>query len=328
MSHSPRIDRRSLARLARVGVAMSLGILAQAGLSVMGGGIALAAASFAGAATVDGTGATSIVGGGSDTEFLLNLPAGAACTGDSATDNYRVQTFMAVATTDPATLTFTGSGPNNSDVGVNFLQPLYDSPGGSAVFGRTTAPVSGQVQDNVVFSLAALTAEGVATARATLPAGDYILGYMCTVGTALDKYWTATLAIAHDDSETRAGISFAVQQTDPGTDTTTTSTTTSTTTVADGGTDAPSTATTAPAGADTSTTTTTTPASSVANAGGPTGANAGATTGTTTTSSNRNLPRTGPPTWWIVTWAVLLLIFGRVALLAGRTPRVLPPRSR
>ncbi len=325
MSHSPRIDRRSVARWARVGVAASLVVLTHAGLTAFGGGTVLAAATFAGVATVDGPGTPAIAGGNSDTQFLLNLPEGAACTGDSATDNYRVQTFMAVATTDPATLTFGGSGPNNANVGASFLQPLFAATGNSPVSGRLAAPVSGQVDDGVVFSLAAVTSGGVVQAQGVLPEGDYILGYMCTVGTALDKYWTATLTIAHDDTESRAGITFAVQQTDPGTDTTTTTSTT-TTTVADGGIGTTST-TTAPAGVDTSTTTTTL-ASSVANAGGSTGANTGTTTGTTTTSSNRNLPRTGPPTWWIVTWAVLLLILGRVAILAGRTPKVLPPRSR
>ncbi len=325
---SPSIRCR-VALWSRAGCAASMALLAHATLSLagVGGGQVQAAPVLAGNATISGTDARALASGLSDTPFLLDLPGSAGCTGDSATNGYRAQTFMVPASIDPATLTFDADGPTGPGTGAAFRQPLFDSAGGSPVVQRTVAAVTGQVDDSVVFSLAALTAAGTVEARSVLPAGDYTLGYMCTVGAELDRFWTARLTIVHNDAEARAGISFTVAAPDTGTTTTTaptstvpgTSTTTVTTVAGGGG----ATSTTVARGA----TTTSTVAATGVTTSQPT-AVAGAGGGTTTNPSGRALPRTGFSTWWIVMWAALTLILGRVALLAGRTPKVLPPQRR
>jgi hypothetical protein len=54
--------------------------------------------------------------------------------------------------------------------------------------------------------------------------------------------------------------------------------------------------------------------------GGNTGAN---TTGSSTGSSGGSIPSTGSSTTSLIVWAVLLLVFGRMAILLGRKPKVL-----
>src|SRR5262245_14916437 len=51
--------------------------------------------------------------GASSTNWTLNLPSGAACSGDSANQGYHVYSFIVPAATDVGTLTFNPStGPS------------------------------------------------------------------------------------------------------------------------------------------------------------------------------------------------------------------------
>ena len=55
---------------------------------------------------VGGSDDETVARGGSATEFSLALPDGAACPGDSATGNWRVQSFLVPAADDPGTFTY------------------------------------------------------------------------------------------------------------------------------------------------------------------------------------------------------------------------------
>ena len=86
---------------------------------------------------------TPLDSGTTATPFSLQLPAGAACRGDSANQGYRVQSYMVPANVDPATLQFGSVGPIPVATGVKLREPLYDlntSPFANAQTAVATHP--------------------------------------------------------------------------------------------------------------------------------------------------------------------------------------------
>lgn len=123
----------------------------------------------------------------SDTTFQFNLPVGEACPGDSASDGYRVNTYVTPASNDPAAITYSGLGVPS---GPAFTAALR-SPGGSPVSGLTVSAVDGFIT---------LPATGFRFHTQALPAGDYNVGIACvlnqsgTINTM--KYYNATMTVA------------------------------------------------------------------------------------------------------------------------------------
>ena len=313
-----RPQSHRLARvMARAGAAASATMVAATALGMSSSHVppAYAAATDAGPAVVinkppDGGSVASVPlsSGGSATQFSLRLPAGAACKGDSANDNYLVQTYMVPAAVDPGTLTFDSDGPLPSGTGASFRQPLFtttSSPAVSMLTGVATNPGDpGPVNNIPALNFAAL-------GPGDLPAGTYNLGVACTLGPAsaeqLDKFWNVRMTIVEDANDAPARIAWTVAQVDPGTTTTTTTPVATTTTTTALG----ATTTTTPGG------TTTTTRGATTTPGGTTGTSAG---GMTTASTP--LSRTGGLSTSLLAWSVLLLIFGRMAVLLGRKPEV------
>lgn len=295
--------------------------------------------------------------GGSATSFALLVPPAASCSGDGSA-GYRSHSYIVPASVDPSTMTFNSSGPVPNGVGANLRQPMYSTAGGSAWTNKTPSAEAALIVDLVPFSFAVYAEAGGATA---VPEGTYNVGIACTSnsGATFDRYWNVQIDITHDAADTPAGFTWEVAEavepttttstttTMPaqGTSTTTTTTTppaggTTTTTVAGGSTTTTvaggstttvaggSTTTTRPGGAS-STTTTVASGAVVTTTTQPTG---GITTttfrvgsgGVTTTTLPRQLPNGGSSSWTLVAWAVGLLVFGRMAILLGRTPKVLP----
>lgn len=272
--------------------------------------------------------------GGSATPFTLRLPAGAACTGDSANDAYRLQSYLVPSSVSPASLTFDFVGPVPQGVGASLRQPLYTVDGNPYVDYQTanaTEPGGpGPVVNIPAFWFGVYSPGNV-------PAGTYNAGIACTKGTAsstqLDKYWNVQLVVVASTSDEPAAFTWTAQQT-PTTTTTTITTTpgpSSTTTTTTRGT---TTSTTAPTGSTTrtssssSTTTTTTAPAKVAAAAATAAPTGGAPASPTVASSVAELPRTGASTTSLVVWSLLLLVFGRMAVLLGRTPAVLDGTGR
>jgi hypothetical protein len=74
-------------------------------------------------------------GGGSETQFTVDLPAQAACSGDTATDGYHVFSYLLPKGTSVQSITFSSSGPS---AGLGFAD-------GSGYYGSAnTAPTTGQ----------------------------------------------------------------------------------------------------------------------------------------------------------------------------------------
>lgn len=264
-----------------------------------------------------------ITSGGSATKFYLRAPAGAACSGDSASGGYRVQSYMVPVGVDPAGLTFDSSGPMPTGVGTALRQPLF--AGGSGYIDAntgvaTTAGGAGALVDNPLFDFAVFGSQG----PTVVPNGVYNVGIACTKGVAsatqLDRYWNVQLTFLADANDAPSGIKW----TTPGS---TVSTTTTTTTIAGATTTtvAGATTTTVRSGSTTSSTSTTLVGATTTVGSATTlvasGSGGGGYYGTT-------IANTGSSPMPIVVWAILLLVFGRMALLLSRPLRVLPPKSR
>ena len=326
-------QRRQLARhLARALTALSAVMLVFS-ITAATGGSASAAAINGGPLHVLAGPDAAVVGapiflGGSATKFYLQTPAAAACSGDSASGGYRVQSYMVPASIDPATLTFDSNGPIPNGTGASLRQPLF--AGGSIYVDANTAVATtaggpGAITGNPVFDFSIFGTAG----PTVVPNGTYNVGIACTLGAAsatqLDKYWNVQLTFTADANDQPSGIKWTTPNVVATTTTTTTSSTT--TTIAGATTTVAATTTTVRTG----TTTTTI-------AGGPTTTLLGATTtlvasgaggtGSGSRSGGGTLAVTGSSPIPILVWGVLLLVFGRMSVLLGRRVKVLPPTSR
>ena len=308
---------RDAARLAAVACACMVAL--SAWTVAAGNGSPAGAATMAAATVAPST-------GGSGTTFSVALPAGAACSGDSATAGYQVQSYMVKADVDPATLRYGSTGPQPVATGENFRRPLNRASNNQAYVNQFTDVQTGVISGLPGFHLG-LYAQGLSQ----IPAGVYNVGISCTLGggdsQVIDKVWNAQLTVASDSADP-LGFSWAVS-TPASTTTTTSSTTTSTTATT---VDDTSTTTTTEDPATTTTTIADGPTSTpppddgtfpvaVADSGlSPNGF--GGPTGAGVVTPSGVLPYTGSSPWSMVVWGVLLLAFGRIAVLLGRKPRV------
>jgi hypothetical protein len=278
------------------------------------------------AATITLTPAT----GTSADAFQMSFSSSQACPGD-ANAGYRWHTFVTPRTNDPATLTFSGSGVPQ---GPAFTAPLRNAT--SAVTNQLPSLVDALITPPAVFFIAG--------SFSAMTPGDYWLGIACTNANNApplpnDRYWSVavtvtasagagpnnfTLAVAEDTSTTTSSTSTTVA----GSTTTTTSangtTTTTSTTVGGSTSSTSSTSTTAPDSSGSTTSTvaapdSTTPATTLAPSVFPSG---GSPSGPSFVTSTNTLATTGSSPAAMVAWALLLLAFGRMAILLGRRPEV------
>ena len=323
-TESNTFRRRRLRDLSGAAAVLSAAMLAVS----IAGALGVDAELAAGAAPTPGL-TVSVTSGNSATPFSLDLaPPNNACPGDSATDGYRWHTFIASASVDAATLRYNASGPIAPAGALTF--PLLTASGGTPQVNRLLATEpKGQIINTQVLSFAQFPPN-------TLPAGAYKIGYACTLAGATERYWQNEMTIT-SDAAAGGPSQFTFVVAAPGPIVTTTTVAGATTTVAGATTTTVSAATTTTVRAAATTTT----------AAGATTTSTAATTTTLTASgapttigfstlpatggfnTGSNIPVTGPShTTQIVIWAVLVLIFGRMAVLMARPIRVIPPGAR
>ena len=344
--HSPTA-RRTLRDIFRGGAALAAAML---GLSIV---TAFSANALpAGSPPTPGQ-SVSPTSGAADTEFSLLLASpNNVCPGDTATGNFRWNVYVAASSVDAGAVTWaggTGGGP--VDAGGGFVQTMYSHGGGNRQWNKNTAINTGQIVGTVTLDFLANLVPGN---------GVYHLGYACTkVGTPgtpaiTERYWQSQITVTEWVSATQfrwAVSESATTTTVAGATTTTTVTGATTTTVAGATTTtvAGATTTTKPAttttsttlaGATTTSTTiavasaapTTTLASSFATSSGGFGSGVSSSGGGVASSGSAAdgaFPVTGPShAVRIAFWALLLLAFGRMAVLMARPIRVLPPDAR
>ena len=185
-------------------VATAAGVTAIAGF--MAATPALAAGTNAGLALIvnPSNQTVNINTGGSQTPWTIKLPAGAACSGDTAGQAYHVYGYIVddAANPDPGNLTFNSDGP----VGSGTVFPLYDNTQTPYV-NIATAINTGQIINIPTFNLDLFSIDGRGTANnpdgtLVLPAGVYDVGVACAHGNgAGDKYWNTKITVSSSGTD-------------------------------------------------------------------------------------------------------------------------------
>lgn len=149
-----------------------------------------------------------LTGGGGSTPFSLGLPEGAACPGDSANDQYRVQSFLVPADADPATLRFLGQRPQ-------YQGQAADSDGGWALYELNTnsflnrptdlAPEPGA--EGTIINLPSFSFDVFDPGM--LPEGRVEVGIACSRFAETERYWSAELELVADPADA-AGVAWSV----------------------------------------------------------------------------------------------------------------------
>ncbi|MCX6520699.1 MAG: hypothetical protein NTZ21_08550, partial [Actinobacteria bacterium] len=131
---------------------VGLGLAAVALLGVGGVVTSIVRALPPGSAPAPGMTLSPLVGD-SSTEMTLSLTSpDNVCPGDTATGNYRWNTFMAPSSVDVGTLTYNNQGPI-SPAGVT-VRPLFTAIGGSSIVNKSTAVQTGQIVGTSTVSFA------------------------------------------------------------------------------------------------------------------------------------------------------------------------------
>ena len=238
--------------------------------------------------------------GDSSTEMTLSLTSpDNVCPGDTATGNYRWNTFMAPSSVDVGTLTYNNQGPI-SPAGVT-VRPLFSAIGGSSIVNKATAVQTGQIVGTSTVSFAVFAPGDIAP-------GSYKIGYSCTKAPALgqpaqtERFWQVEIAVTQSATGGPAQIAWTSGTAPTTTTTTTVAPTTTTTTVADTTTTTTTivadttTTTTIVDGTTTSTTTTTVPGSTSTTVPGSTSTTVSAPTTTIPASTTSTTMPSGPTT--------------------------------
>jgi hypothetical protein len=268
--------------------------------------------------------------GDAATEIALGVTApNNVCPGDTVTGNYRWNMYVAAASVDAGTVTWTPgtSGAPTAPAG-GFVQTMFSRGAGSGQLAKATAVDTGQIVGVVTVDFLTNTIPGN---------GSYKVGFSCTKPPApgqpgaTERFWQTTINVTEWVSATnfKWAVGEAATTTTVAGATTTTAAGATTTTVAGAATTTTVRATTTTVAATTSTTTAATTTTLVASAAPTT--TIGFTTLPATGGFNTggSIPVTGPShTVQIVVWALLVLVFGRMAVLMARPIRVLPPGPR
>lgn len=129
----------------------------------------------------------------SATEFSLRLPDGAACPGDSANDQWRVQSFVIPSTNDPASIEYGSNGPTGVD-----QYSLYELNTRPMVDAFTSANI-GAGKPGVIPAIA-LFSFGIFP-PGTLPDGRYRVGIACTYFRETARFWDTEIIVTSDSDD-------------------------------------------------------------------------------------------------------------------------------
>ncbi len=279
--------------------------------------------------------------GDSGTEISFNLSSpNNACPGDSATGDFRWQTYMVPASVDAATLTYNSNSGLIPPAGVTFAGPMYAFTGQDPAINGNTAVSTGQIIGVPTLGFGVYAPGDVAP-------GQYKVGFACSKPPApgqaavTERYWQQTITVVTSASGGPGQFTWTVNAPSSETTSTTvapTSTTAATTTTVARATTttvaAATTTTTTVAGATTTTVSGTTTTTALASAG-PTSTITGSgsssfpvtgsgSSGGFTTGSGTALPITGRDELPVIVWGILLVVFGRMAVLLARPVKVIP----
>jgi hypothetical protein len=185
----------------RIGVKMAAAAaVALASVATLGVPAAVAGTNAGSATITNPSNGQPLNSGGSATTWTITLPAQAACSHDTASGFYHVESYIVPSTVDPSTLSFNSAGPTDPTSN-QFDYPLYDTTG-SAYANANTAPNTGQVVQIPSFNYAIFSINGSNGNALTLPAGTYNVGIACATNTgAEDKFWNVQETFTADGTD-------------------------------------------------------------------------------------------------------------------------------
>ncbi len=164
------------------------------------------ASASASAATLNGTATITnpsnnqpLSSGGSTTVFGVDLPAQAACSGDTATDGYHVFSYLVPVTTSVTSITFVGGSPST---GFGLID-------GSGYYGSAnTAPTTGQVIGIPAdFQWADLLNLGVTASTLDGGTGEWNTGLACANSSGVvTDYWNTEVNFIASGSDANGFI--------------------------------------------------------------------------------------------------------------------------
>jgi hypothetical protein len=151
---------------------------------------------------------TPIVEGGSTTEFRFDLPDQAVCPGDSANDDYRVNSYMVPVDVDPASVEFSGNGPEPQHYGDDgeFRMPLFDLET-SGVVRHMTANNDRPGQPGRLMEIPWV--DFAVYEPGLIPPGTYNVGLACTLAGEVTNAWNATIQVTLDPKDEPAALHWA-----------------------------------------------------------------------------------------------------------------------
>ena len=153
-------------------------------------------------------GSKPIIGGGSAERFIVRLPDGAVCPGDTMTDDWRLQSFVIPAADDPAALAYGVIGPTGATQYA--LYPVDTRP-----FANAFVPAKSNPDDPaLVGALPPFTFE--IFPPGTLPDGRYRIGVACTYFRQTATYWDTEIMVTNTPDDEPAHFTWRVV--DPPTD--------------------------------------------------------------------------------------------------------------
>ena len=251
---------------------------------------AAATPTYSGAATIaDGSSDLTELSGGSAALFTFNLPAQAACPGDTTTGGYLVDTYLVPEATMVSSLSFSGGFPS-----VGYA--LYDSSNNKAWAAENTATGTGQIISIPnSFEFGAQVGHSKPTLTNLLAnSGVWEAGIACELNGALTDYWNTEVTFTASTSDA-GGFTWTQVPGNQSGATTPTTTRTTTTTTADPSTTTsdPSTTTTTAASGSTTTTTAASSATTTTVAGVSSAASGSTGTGSSGAGSTFSSGSTG-----------------------------------
>jgi hypothetical protein len=134
-----------------------------------------------------------LTAGGSAAVFTLALPEDASCPGDSANDDYRIQSFLVPVTDDPAELRYDLMGPVGD--GRWALYGVDTTPFVHALTEMSEGPGHpGRIGGIPPLSFAVFP-------PGTIQPGEYRMGIACTLSRETMRYWDVTVRLLDAPSD-------------------------------------------------------------------------------------------------------------------------------
>lgn len=155
--------------------------------------------------------------GGGLTQFSVELEGEDECPGDSAHDDYRVDSYMVPLEADPTKLDFSGLGPHPPAFREyeTYQYPLQKTNGSgfaAELTGQATeAGGPGPIRDIPPFDFHVFVpTPGIDNWEGGVPAGAYRIGLACTFAGRITNLWETTIEVTDDPTDEPVGMRWTV----------------------------------------------------------------------------------------------------------------------